>query len=230
MTEAHDYMQEPTGPRGKGQDATVRQPPRFSGSNRYSLFVNLMKVMLPAMAAALILLVVVWPQLEIDGKRFRIGVSKLSLDQVDTLSMLNARFEGLDAKNQPFSVTADVATQSASDKDLVELQSPKADIALEDGTWMALTAQVGNYRREAQLLDLNGAVNLFHDRGFEIKTEAAQVDLAQASAEGVVPVEGQGPSGSLQAEGFRILDRGMRIIFTGKSRLVILPAARESIQ
>jgi lipopolysaccharide export system protein LptC len=39
-------------------------------------------------------------------------------------------------------------------------------------------------------------------------------------------VEGQGPNSELQGEGFRLLDRGVRIIVTGKSRLVLYPGAK----
>src|SRR3546814_7980322 len=44
--------------------ASVRTPPpRLSGRNSYSLFVTSMKVVLPALAAGLVLLVVAWPQI-----------------------------------------------------------------------------------------------------------------------------------------------------------------------
>ena len=41
------------------------------------------------------------------------------------------------------------------------------------------------------------------------------------------PVRGQGPFGTLEAEGFRILDRGKRLVLSGKSRLVLYPVARK---
>lgn len=205
-------------------------PPRLSGRNRYSLFVGLMKVVLPALAVALILLIVIWPQLNFDKSRFRVRVSDISLEQADSLAMLNARFEGLDEKNQPFSLTADEATQTAQQEGLIHLELPKGDITLEDGTWLAMNAREGVYSRDAQLLDLTGAVTLFHDRGFELRTEAAQVDLKAGSAEGFETVEGQGPFGALVAEGFQMLDRGERIIFTGKSRVVLNPEAAEDGQ
>ena len=140
--------------------------------------------------------------------------------------MLNARFDGLDEKNRPYTVTADMATQSDSDEDLIELELPKADITLEDGAWLALTARSGKYRQKSQILDLIGSVSLFHDQGFELRTEAARVDLARGVAEGNQPVQGQGSTGFIEAQGFRVLDRGARIIFTGKARLIVNPETR----
>ncbi len=206
-----------------------RQPPRLSLSNRYSVFVGFMKVLLPATAAALMLLVVAWPQFTIEEEGFRLSVSKLAPDQAESLTMLNARFEGFDERDRPYTVTADIATQSENDTNLVTLERPKADITLEDGAWLALTAKSGKYYKEAQVLDLTGSVNLFHDKGFELRTESARVDLDKGIAEGAQAVEGHGSVGTIQAEGFRVLDRGARIFFLGRSHMVIEPAAQEAV-
>lgn len=216
---------------GRGDEtnplAGSRQPPRLSQRNRYSLFVHWMKLLLPALACALILLVVAWPQIAPDEKLFQVEPIKNAAQEAQNLNMINARFSGFDDKEQPFTVTADMATQRPGEKNRVELQRPKADITLQDGTWLALTAKVGYYDRETELLDLAGAVNLFHDEGFEVRTEKAQVDLRNGVASGDLPVESQGPSGTLTAEGFRVLDKGDTVIFTGQSKMVLYPEEKE---
>ena len=216
--------------RRSGRPDGGHQPPRLSLSNRYSFFVGFMKVLLPATAAALVLLVLAWPQFSIEEEGFRLSVSKLAPGQAESLTMLNARFEGIDDTNRPYTVTADIATQSENDKDLVTLERPKADITLGDGAWLALTAKSGEYHRETQVLDLTGSVNLFHDKGFELRTEAARVLLDEGMAEGAQPVQGQSHFGTIQAEGFRVLDRGARIFFLGRSKMVFEPEAQEVAQ
>ena len=205
-------------------------PPKLSLRDRYSMFVGLMKVVLPAMAAALILLVVAWPHITGGRDKFRLGVANLGMEQLDNLSMLNARFDGVDEKNQPYSITADMATQSRRSENLIELELPKADITLTDGTWLALTARAGEYDRGARLLDLYGAVSLFHDQGFELQTSKARLDLEAGTASGDQPVQGFGTAGAIEAEGFEILERGATIIFTGRSHLTLMPGAREAMQ
>ncbi|MDP4797014.1 MAG: LPS export ABC transporter periplasmic protein LptC, partial [Rhodospirillales bacterium] len=108
---------------------------------------------------------------------------------------------------------------------VVELDSPKADILLEDNTWLVLTAKRGIFGREAEALDLVGSVVLYHDSGYEFLTEKAKIDLKKSIAEGDQPIRGQGPFGNLQAEGFRLVDKGKKIYFTGKSKLTIYPGA-----
>ncbi|MEM7225903.1 MAG: LPS export ABC transporter periplasmic protein LptC [Pseudomonadota bacterium] len=215
--------------RSKADNKAPGKPPRLSGRNGYSMFVGCMKVVLPATALALILLIVAWPQLGSEDNRFRISVSELTADLAENLSMLNARFDGLDDKNQPFSVTADEATQTPERADIIDLTFPKADITLEDGTWLAMEAEGGTFDRNANTLELHGGVTLFHDKGYELKTEAARIDLETSSAEGYNVVTGQGPLGSIESEGFRVLERGDQVYFMGKSKMVFYPGVEDTL-
>ena len=61
-------------------------------------------------------------------------------------------------------------------------------------------------------------------------TESARVRLKEGMAEGAQPVQGQGSIGTVQAEGFRVLDRGARIFFLGRSHMVIEHEAQEAVQ
>jgi lipopolysaccharide export system protein LptC len=125
----------------------------------------------------------------------------------------------LDDKKRPFSVSAGKATQADRDADVIVLAGPQADITLEDGAWLTLTADSGRYRRAAQLLDLNGQVNLFHDQGYELHTRDVHIDLAKGSAVSSAAVDGQGPSGELTAQGMEVTDGGKRIHFLGHAHL-----------
>lgn len=216
-------------PGGGRRRVRPRQPPRLSVRNGYSLFVGTMKVVLPALAVAMILLVVVWPQIAPEHNGFRVGVSELAPEQAENLNMINARFRGRDDRNRPFSIVADTATQAESGADEVDLERPKADITLTSGAWVALTADRGTYWRESEKLHLSGNVSLFHDRGFEMHTSAADVDLAAGRARSDRPVQGQGPTGHVQAQGFRLEDRGRTIVFTGKSKLTVYESGLEGM-
>jgi len=48
--------------------------------------------------------------------------------------------------------------------------------------------------------------------------------MNDGTAFGNASVSGQGPFGTLKSSGFRILDNGKRIIFSGQSRLIFYPA------
>ena len=206
-----------------------RQPPRLSGRNSYSLFVSSMKILLPALAAGLVLLVIAWPQIMPDVSRSGLDFARIARDHAKTLSMLNARYSGVDENNQPFNIAADLATQAPDRENVVELQHPKADIRTKDGDLVALSARLGHYDRDAETLDLTGSVHLSDAKGFNVITEAATLDLKDGSAAGDTPVSGDGPSGELQSEGFRLRERGQIIMFTGKARLLIYPEAEGAL-
>lgn len=208
------------------------QPRRRAGSRRigasYSRFVGLMKLILPVIAGVLVLLVVAWPQLEDESGGFRLGPSKISIESAGGQRLVNARYTGTDRRDNPFTITAKAMAQRNKDDDVVELSGPTADIFLDAGTWIAVTAATGIYRKKDQILRLSGGVDLYHDDGYEFHTEAAVVDLADGIASGDRPIRGQGPFGRLRASGFRILDGGERVQFLGKARLLLLPGAGET--
>ncbi len=180
-----------------------------------------MKVILPATALGLVILVIAWPHLVPDDDLFDPGGFKNIVQEASNLSMARARFSGVDENEQPFNLSADRATQSHKDSEEIDLVSPQADITLTDGTWITLTALSGQFDRAEELLQLDGAVNLFHDDGFELRTELARVDLKEGLAWGDQTVEGQGPAGVINAEGFQVFDKGAIIVFTGKSKAVL---------
>jgi lipopolysaccharide export system protein LptC len=191
----------------------------------YSRFVTMMKVLLPVVALALIALVVAWPYLKLSDTRFSIGFTALKVGNIEDPAMINPRFQGADKDSQTFSITADIAKNLLKGNKSVELQMPKADISLEDGSWLVVTAKRGIYVRQNETLTLNEQVNLFHDSGYEFRTESAVIDLTKGTASGTVSVAGQGPFGNLKAEGFRLVDKGKTIYFMGKSKLTVFPGA-----
>ncbi|NIA67951.1 LPS export ABC transporter periplasmic protein LptC [Pelagibius litoralis] len=206
------------------------QPPRLSGRNSYSLFVTSMKFLLPALATGLVLLVIAWPQIIPDQRSLGLDFSKIARDQAKNLNMLNAHFSGVDENNQPFNITADMASQTPDNEDVVELQHPKAKMQTTEGARIGISARLGHFDQEVEILNLTGTVHLTHDKGFEMTTDAATVDLKEGTAAGDSAVSGQGPAGELQAEGFRMREKGQIIVFTGKSRMLILPNAEESLK
>jgi lipopolysaccharide export system protein LptC len=192
---------------------------------RHSRFVGLMKLLLPALAIAIVALILAWPEGKGARKRFRVDFAAGPSQEAESLRMVRPRFTGVDGEGRPFTVTAEVATRIAPQSDLVGLERPEADITLTRGAWVALKASEGTYNQATQELELRRQVDLFHDAGYEFHTTKALLGLKDGTARGDEPVEGQGPFGRLTAQGFRILDRGDIVIFTGRSTLVLQKGA-----
>ncbi|HWK46235.1 MAG TPA: LPS export ABC transporter periplasmic protein LptC [Stellaceae bacterium] len=192
-------------------------------TRQYSRFVVRAKRVLPIIAGGLVLVLACWPYIASSLDHLRIGFAKIDLRDAHDLRMINASYSGLDREKRPFTVTADVARQ-APDGNLVALEGPKADMRTKEGAWLAMTGRTGIYQPQAHLLDLSQDVTLFHDKGYEFKTESARVDLNSGDAQGSDPVSGQGPGGTISGQGFRVLRNGDVVYFTGKSHLVLISA------
>jgi lipopolysaccharide export system protein LptC len=206
-------------------DELVRQ--RRRQVRRHTRFVSVLKYLLPIVAAGLVLMLALWSQIRIDEGRFRIGMTEVATIEVDKLTMSNPRFEGIDDRDRPFTVTADEASQVKDDTDIVELKRPQADMTMEDGTWLALSADTGRYLRGAQRLSLEGSVSLFQDRGYELHTDRVSIDFNAGTAESSSRVFGQGPVGELSGSGLKLSEKGAVIQLLGESRILFHPDRQE---
>ena len=180
-----------------------------------------MKMLLPALAITLVALVLIWPQISRNAADIAVDQAPVTVEDVDTLRMANPRFVGLDENDQPFEIVARTATQIGDNGQAVELDHPQADMVNKDGTWVSLNADEGVWFKDASVINLIGGVSLFHDAGHQLMTEEAMIDMGPGNVFSEVPTRGQSPGGTIEGEGMQSLDRGARIIFTGRARAVL---------
>jgi lipopolysaccharide export system protein LptC len=209
--------------------AVARSRPAPSGSrgrarradDRYSRRVALLKRLLPLLGLTLLTLVAMWPRLGPLLESVRLVLPVIDLREARDLRMLNPRYAGVDRFNRPYVITAAIGRQVPNRDDLMSLERPRGEMTLRRGALIVVTAATAVYQPQAQLLDLFEDVNLVHENGTRFVTKTAHVDVSANTAEGNDPVSGRGPSGDIDAQGFRILDKGDTIIFTGKSDLLL---------
>jgi lipopolysaccharide export system protein LptC len=192
----------------------------------YSRRVALLKRLLPAVGATLMLLVLVWPRLVPLIERMRMSLPAIDLREARELRMINPRYAGLDRLNRPFVVTAAVGRQVPQRQDLMAVEHPHGDLRMNNGMHVVVTALTGVYQSQTQLLDLFDDVTMVRDDGVQFLTKTAHLNVANNTGEGDDPIVGHGPSGDITAQGFRIMDGGNRILFTGASDLVITQARK----
>jgi lipopolysaccharide export system protein LptC len=187
----------------------------------YSRRVSLLKRVLPASGLTLLLLITAWPQLSPILERVRFAVPPIDLREARELRMINPRYAGLDRLGRPYVMTAAIGRQVPNRDDLIAFEKPHGDLRLNSGMHVVVTSVTGVYQSPAQLLDLFDDVNMVRDDGTHFVTGSAHLDLATNTGEGKDPIVGHGPSGDITAQGFRILNSGDTIIFTGASDAVL---------
>ncbi len=197
-----------------------RQAPNPGELARRRLAVSVAKRVLPVAALALLASIALWPEFESAADRGRVAFKRVAEVRPEALRIVEPRYQGIDADNRPYTVTAALAVQ-AGEEERVRLEVPRADLVLSDGGWIYVEARNGLYDRPSNRLDLDGQVTVHHDDGTQLMTESAAIDLVGGHAAGDAPVAAQGPFGTLVSEGFRLHDRGQRVQFTGKARVVL---------
>lgn len=185
-------------------------------------FVHFMKFILPLFALGMVAVVIAWPQL---AKRH--AMLPLSFSDVEStnaaLVMNNPRYRGIDAKDQPYVVTADRAIQDPEDDQQVTLDNVKADLSVNDGSWWSLTANTGLYHGGQKLLHLFGDVSVFGDNGYEMHGATAEIDLNTNVLSSDDKVWGQSDIGLIRANGLRVYDKGAIIVFINGVNTTIYP-------
>lgn len=202
---------------------TLRRRFDLANVRSHSRFVQWTKWVLPSLAVALLLLIAVWPRLEAAFDHVRFGTPHIDMSEARQLRMVQPRYNGIDRDNQPYTLTANTATQASHDSGVVSLDRPRADMTTKNGNWVELSGDTGTYQTKPQLLHLRGHVELYQDRGNEFHTSSAQIDFRNGIAEGHEPIRGQGPFGHVTAQGFTMYRQGNVIVFNGKTHLSLLP-------
>jgi len=196
-------------------------PPLRPRRSRHGRLARISRIALPLAAVALAGLIFAWSRINPIIERIHISDTEQAPQEIETVTMENARFAGVDAQNRSFNITAARAVQSADDDNHIDLQQPRADIVLAKGAKVAFQSEAGGLQRDTKILDLVGKVILTQDQDYEFHTTKARIDLGERTATGDAPVDGRGPQGEIHAEGFDILDGGARVIFRGRSRAVL---------
>ena len=190
--------------------------------DRYSRFVNTMKFALPSLAFVLIVAALFWPTFVSTGKQAKdVARDALTPTGLRNFEMEKPVYEATDERNRPYRLTATKARQTSRNAALVTLDDPKAKFRLEGGDHVQISARVGKFDRTKNKLTLIGDVNVHHDRNYSFRTSEATFDIKGKSAWGTKPVYASTPKATVTAEGFRIMDKGATVIFTGKSKVVL---------
>ncbi|MGN6147765.1 MAG: LPS export ABC transporter periplasmic protein LptC [Rhizomicrobium sp.] len=189
-------------PRGRF-DFSARSRATIDDAERYARFVNIMRRGLLLAGLLLIGLVIGYSLLPRQSQRMAMTFEKMGIVSGD-LSMTKPKLHGTDSEGNPFTVTADKATQNPKHLRQASLANVQADLSLKDGQWMSATAPHGVLDANARQLQLSGAIAVFTDEGYELHTDLAHIDLAKGIATGPHRVTGQGPAGTFVADRFRI--------------------------
>lgn len=189
-----------------------------------SLLVKRLRIILPAVAVALILALFLNTRRGANDDAF---LEDFALEATpEELRMANPRFAGVDDEGHPYDITADEALQAPGAREIVELVNPRA-ITTGIDSKTEVTANAGLFKTEENILDLTNGVTLSHSVGDDIyvfRTPAATVLLRDEMVQSTSGIEGEGEAGTLRADTMRAYNNEGRTVFEGNVSMRIYPS------
>lgn len=199
----------------------VRQGPSIARLTRRRWLVVWTKRLLPVLALALLASIALWPEIDRTADQGRIAFRRFGAGDAGAARLLDPRYQSVDAKGRPYTLTANSGLQVGPER--VNLVEPKGDVTLENGSWLMVQAHDGVYMQHSGQLDLAGDVTLYRADGLTMITDAASLDMKAGAATSSARTHAEGPFGTLDAQGFALVDKGAVTQFTGPARLVLNP-------
>jgi lipopolysaccharide export system protein LptC len=182
---------------------------------RMARLIAKLQIWLPVAAGVVIILLFLWP---IIRPTF---VMKDIVKNIPDLVIDNLHYTGTDSKNQPYNLMAAQATRPSGLHGIYDLTKTEGDITLQSGAWLDCKADYGRYDEVNKKLWLGGNVRLFHDKGYQVTTDEAQVDLNTDDSWGDKAVLIQGSFGTVRGVGFRFLDGGHTVVVKGPATALL---------
>lgn len=186
------------------------------------------KIVLLIVASVAFAVIVFWPSIKSYFKRVYPPVVALSTTPSKSSSFAtetknsakDIRFFGTDKSNQPYLLIADSGHENQNG--IVFMTRPQLTLNLQSGNIATLTATKGDYDKNKELIKLVGEVVVTHSLGYQFVTSLAWIDLTQLRAYGDQYVHGEGPHGTINAQGgFRLSDKEDKVTFLGRPELTL---------
>ncbi len=184
----------------------------------YSFYINTLKKVLFIISFVLLVLMF----LNKTVQKFTEITSKdnFNTDQEEQI-VIEPKFIGLDKNKKPFTIRAEKAKKTRSNENLYRLEMPSGEIKDNSGNTIFLKSSKGEFNQNSQEIFLFKNVELTREDGLLFETEEAMIDLKTNDIFGEKKVSGKNKEGKIFSSGFSITEEGNKILFKGKTSLLI---------
>ena len=186
----------------------------------YSKFIKTIKFIFLAISILMLVLIIInnrQNQIKIVGEKFSY-TEKIdgSINQV----LVKPIFMGLNKKEQPFKVTASKATRFKEESNTFYLENPVGEILIDKDKYF-LSGNSGIYDKNIQELKINGDVKFNNNLDLKFSTTEVLFDFKDQVLFGEKAVSGYRNNSKIDSQGIKILNKENKIIFTGKTKLLL---------
>lgn len=180
--------------------------------------VRLLKISLPAFAAALIGLLAVLPALQERADLFKSSI-KPSRQELEKLHIENTQLYMTDKKNRVNSFRADTVDETKPKSQILKITNPKGRLLLNSSKWVDIKSPLGFYDQNKKFVDMKNNVDIVYSDGMKAKTKQMFYDANAAKIYANTPISAWGKYGDLKAEKFVYLIDDELLTFFGKTNI-----------
>ena len=182
-----------------------------------------MRVILPVLAGSLLLLLLIWPQIQKKADYIS-GVLKNTITPVNSkaqIDMKKVQFYSEDKKGQPFTVTSDKIVEIDSQNHLVQLDLPKGEMTLNSGIKIFSESPMAWFYQDSDVVFFKKDLHMTTDNGYTAEASEVVVDYKNQSAYSNETLFVRGEKADLDSAGFYMRQNGAEIDFKGPAKLVL---------
>lgn len=212
---------------GQPEEARDRDA-AFARAQRHSRRVSVLKRVLPLSAGILAVAFAAYSYSVTPGS-VSINVAESAISD-GRLVMASPKLEGFTRENKPYSMSAVRAFQDLTNTGLIELEDISAKLPFDNDTVVTLNSPGGMYNRDANTLDIKSSLSVKTSDGMSADLKSAFIDIATGSVRTKEPVDIKLKGTRVQADSMTIEDRGKRMVFDKRVRMVIEPSRIQTQQ
>ena len=187
----------------------------------YSVFIKSLKYILLFFSVS-ILILVVYNNNPIEKEKVDWDFSYNESDFQSVRQVLRKpTFVGIDNKNQPFKVMAYKATRLKQEPNIFNLEKPTGEINTGKEKFF-LSGDKGIFYKNVEQLKVKGNVKFKNGKEMTFTTSEMYFDFKKEILSGNKRVNGKRNNSIIVSEGFKILNNGEQIFFTGKTKLKLI--------
>ena len=187
----------------------------------YSVFIKSLKYIFLLLSIS-ILILIIYSNNPIEKEKVYSDFSNNESDFMSVRQVLRKpTFIGIDKKNQPFKVMAKKATRLKQEPNIFNLEKPTGEINTGNEKFF-LSGDKGIFNKNVEQLEVKGNVKFNDGEEMTFTTSEMYFDFKKEILSGNKRVNGKKNNSIIVSEGFKILNNGEQIFFTGKTKLKLI--------
>jgi lipopolysaccharide export system protein LptC len=196
---------------------------RYRAAMRHSRHVQWLRLGVPAvLAAALVLVVGANYMPTVGGLRLPGELGKMVIKGT-RVTMQQPRLTGYTTDSRPYEFTANSAEQDITKPDQMELHEIHAKMEMEDKSTVNVTSASGQYDMKTEILNLSESIHLISSTGYEARLTDAAIDVHKGVLVSEKPVWVKLTGTVINAHRLEVRDSGSVIRFGGGVTMVVQP-------